>query len=626
MLPEHLSKPHPSSLLAELIWLRNQIATQGHEFVCQHTTESHDDKARKSAANLGQYLALRRHDLRQIQDRLQEMGLTSLGGCESHVLATLDRVIALLNKKQSQSQTELPGDSPNYQEGKAILAENTETLFGTKAPHRTTRIMVTLPTEAAHDKDLVSSLLESGMNAARINCAHDSPETWQGMIENVRTQAKALDRDCKVMMDLAGQKIRTGAIAQQGGVIRIRVKRNVYGAVMRPTFVELFAPEYFPLGQAPFEESHRHSIPVPVSLYKHIETGQRLCIEDARGKSRHFQIHAQPKKGIWLASTEQGIYVTEGCSLKLQGKEDKKWLDVAHSAIPKIQTQDVIIRLHEGDTLRLTYEQIPAQAASCDPEGNVLEPAYISCTQPIALQQLEPGQPVWIDDGKLGGIVTEKDALGVLLKLTHAPTQGYRLKPDKGINFPHTNLDLPCLTEKDRFDIKFISKHADIIGLSFAQKAEDMQSLMNELNKWDARHLAVVAKIETKQGIKNLPEIILQGLGHYNLGVMIARGDLAVELGGERLAEMQEEILWLCESAHVPVIWATQVLETLSKNGIATRPELTDAAMSGRAECVMLNKGPHIVQATKILDSILSRMESHQYKKAARLRALHQWD
>ena len=104
---------------------------------------------------------------------------------------------------------------------------------------------------------------------------------------------------------------------------------------------------------------------------------------------------------------------------------------------------------------------------------------------------------------------------------------------------------------------------------------------------------------------------------------MIARGDLAVECGYERLAEVQEEILWLCEAAHMPVIWATQVLEGVAKRGQPSRAEITDAAMSERAECVMLNKGPHIVGAVRVLDDILRRMQGHQHKKTSLLRTLH---
>jgi pyruvate kinase len=104
---------------------------------------------------------------------------------------------------------------------------------------------------------------------------------------------------------------------------------------------------------------------------------------------------------------------------------------------------------------------------------------------------------------------------------------------------------------------------------------------------------------------------------------MIARGDLAVECGWERLAELQEEILWICEAAHLPAIWATQVLEGLAKYGRPTRAEITDAAMGVRAECVMLNKGPHAVEAVRSLDDILGRMEAHHSKKSSMLRPLH---
>ena len=110
------------------------------------------------------------------------------------------------------------------------------------------------------------------------------------------------------------------------------------------------------------------------------------------------------------------------------------------------------------------------------------------------------------------------------------------------------------------------------------------------------------------------------------VGVMIARGDLAVESSFERLAEVQEEILWLCEAAHVPVVWATEVLDQLARTGRPSRAEITDAAMAQRAECVMLNKGPYVDVAIETLDDILRRMAGHQRKKAALLRPLRSWN
>ncbi|MCX7680343.1 MAG: pyruvate kinase, partial [Spirochaetes bacterium] len=134
--------------------------------------------------------------------------------------------------------------------------------------------------------------------------------------------------------------------------------------------------------------------------------------------------------------------------------------------------------------------------------------------------------------------------------------------------------------------------------------------------------LGVLAKIETLRGARAIGEILLEGLKHEPFGVMIARGDLAVELGPEYHAEIQEELLWVCEAAHVPVVWATQVLDRLAKKGTPSRPEITDAAASSRAECVMVNKGPYVDLAVMLLDEVLSRMAHHQHKKTPLLRAL----
>jgi pyruvate kinase len=125
--------------------------------------------------------------------------------------------------------------------------------------------------------------------------------------------------------------------------------------------------------------------------------------------------------------------------------------------------------------------------------------------------------------------------------------------------------------------------------------------------------------------VRNLPDILVSAAGRQPTAIMIARGDLAIEIGFVRTAEMQEEILWIGEAAQVPVIWATQVLEHLVQKGTPSRGEMTDAAMAARAECVMLNKGPYLFEALDELDVLLERMEQHQYKKMPRLRRLKSW-
>ena len=198
-----------------------------------------------------------------------------------------------------------------------------------------------------------------------------------------------------------------------------------------------------------------------------------------------------------------------------------------------------------------------------------------------------------------------------------------KLSSHKGINLPNTKLNLPALTEKDIENLTFVAKYADIVGYSFVRTREDVKVLYEQLKNYNADDIGVVFKIENKEAFENLPQIIIEGMRRNKIGVMIARGDLAVEIGFERISEVQNQILWICEAAHIPVIWATQVLENLAKTGIPTRAEISDAALGTQAECVMLNKGPYISDAIKTLKDILIRMERHSFKKKNALRALN---
>lgn len=210
----------------------------------------------------------------------------------------------------------------------------------------------------------------------------------------------------------------------------------------------------------------------------------------------------------------------------------------------------------------------------------------------------------------------------MLVEITHAPSRGAKLRPGKGINLPDTDLPVPALSEKDLRDLKALAPHIDLVGLSFVRRAEDVIALHDALAKLGAERLGTVLKIETRSGFQNLPTILMAGLAHAPFGIMVARGDLAVEIGFERLAEVQEEILWLCEAAHVPVIWATQVLESMAKRGQPSRAEVSDAAFGVRSECVMLNKGPHIVATTTFLGGVLARMSGHHSKRRPMMRRL----
>ena len=249
----------------------------------------------------------------------------------------------------------------------------------------------------------------------------------------------------------------------------------------------------------------------------------------------------------------------------------------------------------------------------------------VECSLPGVVGQLQIGHSVWIDEGSLCAVVEETDGHAALVRVTRTGPKGARLRADKGLNFPDTELRLSPLTPKDLRDLDTAAEIADIVAYSFVQKRSDIELLQTELAGRTHRQVALIAKIETGPAIRSLPEIIVQAAGRQPLAVMIARGDLAVEIGYPRLAEIQEELLWLCEAAHTPVIWATQVLDTFLRKGLHSRAEMTDAAMAERAECVMLNKGPYLAEAISVLDDVLGRMEGHQVKKTSRLRALHAW-
>jgi pyruvate kinase len=275
-------------------------------------------------------------------------------------------------------------------------------------------------------------------------------------------------------------------------------------------------------------------------------------------------------------------------------------------------------RLFAGDRFRLVAEEAAFGSDA------MIEAV---CRPPDVLRDLTAGTEVVFDDGKLAGVVEECQGATVLVRVLRAPRRGFKMKPERGLTFPRADLHLDPLTDDDLTALDFVARHADLIGFSFVQRADDISRLQEELarRRDDWRSIGIVAKVETAQAVTNLPDIIVRAAGRQPFGVMIARGDLAVAIGFERLAEMQEEILWLCEAAHVPVIWATQVLEEMVKSGLPTRGEMTDAAMAGRAECVMLNKGPNVAEAITALRGLLRRMMEHQSKKTAQLRALRSW-
>ncbi len=575
-----------------------------------------DPAWRKSAGNLLHYLGLRRHDIRQVQEELAVLGLSSLGRSEAHVMSTLDAVLNALERlKGAPPAAAATGEYVSFGEGRSLLSQHTEMLLGPAPGHRCVRIMVTVGAEAADDYSLVRDLVSHGMDCMRINCAHDSRAVWARMAGHLERARQELALPCRILMDLAGPKLRTGPMEPGPQVTAWHPKRDNLGRVVEPARIWL-VPEGTPYAPAAGADA---SVPVPGEWLAALRPGETIRFKDARHKRRVMEIADGSAAGRW-AQCEQTAYLSPGTVLSRASVEQHAGSEAKVGWLPFLR-QDILLK--KGDELLLTSEPIAGNPAQISPTGEVLNPAHISCTLSQIFQQVRPAESVWFDDGKIGGIIREVRPDAIRVEITHVKPAGARLGADKGINLPDTKIKLPAITPKDLQDLPFVVEHADLIGMSFVRHERDVYELQDRLADLNGRRLGIVLKIETRQAFERLPNLMLAAMRHGAAGVMIARGDLAVECGYERMAEVQEEILWICEAAHMPVIWATQVLESLAKKGQPSRAEITDAAMGERAECVMLNKGPHIVEAVTALDDILRRMQDHQTKKSSRLRSLH---
>jgi len=569
-----------------------------------------------SAENLLHYLALRREDIRPLQDNLTRLGLSSLGRVEPHVLATINAVLhnLYLLRGNGGATTDSTHIQTAFEKGADCLERNTARLFGDHPGHRRGHIIVTMPVEAADDYLMVHQLLISGMNCMRINCAHDYPEIWSRMIETLRNAEQATGLSCRILMDLGGPKLRLGPMETNPAVLKIRPRRAANGKLIRPARIWL-TPVKTVFSEMPAADA---TFALDADWLDGLNTGDRIALRDVRGASRTWVIREVRADGCW-AESKKTTYIANGIVLRRQGQRGGPGPE---TEITGMAPEDSVCLIRKGDILFISAKGEPGKPAFHGSNGELLNPGKVSLAIPEVFRDVRLGEPIFFDDGRIAGIVEKRSAEQLQIRITHTRKPVERLEGNRGVNIPDTDLKLAALSTKDLQDLEFAARHADMIGLSFTNSSEDVRALHQHLRKLGRDDIGAVLKIETKRGFKNLPGILLEALKFPTCGVMIARGDLAVECGLERMSEVQEEILWVCESAHVPVIWATQVLENLTKRGHASRAEVTDAAMAQEAEAVMLNKGEHVIEAVEMLDNILQRMQGHHSKKRSMMRKL----
>jgi pyruvate kinase len=432
---------------------------------------------RASARNLLHFAAFHRHNHPGLQQALRQRGLSTLAGCEPHLLASLNNLITVVNclcgtpadpsaYTAAYTAEDTDAEPPSsFEQGHALLRQNSERLLGSGQA-----VMVTLPTAATDNPTLIAELVSAGMDVARINCAHDTPAVWAALASQVRAAAVAQQRPCRIAMDLAGPKLRTGPLPPLPGVVGARPDRDRYGRLQQPARILAL-----PAGSAPPADCDPQLVLLPVvgDSWRQLDSGDRLRSRDASGRWRELVVDSRLEHGVLLLCRQHCRFVA-GLVFRQEGGPVR--LEVA--TLPECPGE---LLLKQGDRLRLSGEAI---ASIADP-GQA--PARVSCSLPEVLADLEAGQRVLFDDGKIGAVVVAPARGGtgapleVELEIVQARPKGSRLRADKGINLPDTSLRIPALTAKDRDDLAFACCHADLINYSFVRSEADVACLHQAL-------------------------------------------------------------------------------------------------------------------------------------------------
>jgi pyruvate kinase len=572
----------------------------------------------QSIQNLQAYIALRSQDISELQNALANLSLSSLGRAQSCVINSINQDIFILSKllHKEYTQTTYDKNALNYDDAKKIMLKNSE-IFGSASQKFKTKVMVTLPSEAADSPKLIGDIIHKGASVVRINTAHDNASVWNKMALKVKEENIKQNKETKIYVDLAGPKNRTQKIEKIFTPFRI-------GSWRDPKEVEILpASQEFALtkkGQKDNFGNRLSTLVVSDELFEKCKDTPKLTIDDfERETTQSYNI--TNRSGRIFIKANKKITIFENTTVEIESSNNN---NIIMSKLYNYELLPQPIRLFKSQKIIITNKEILGQANF--QYGDTIYASIIGCSNKEIFSFVNIGDEIFIDDGKIGTKVIDTNDLGLVCEVFLAKEKGTILKEEKGINFPNTDLSIDAITQEDKKNFEDIVQFADIIGVSFAQTSDDIKMLQEMLVSKDKTSTAIAPKIETKTALRNLPNILKTLVQWESYALMIARGDLAIEVGFDNLPYIQEEILGICEAAHVPVIYATQILEGKMKNNLPSRAEVTDAATAQRADCVMLNKGPYVTDTVVILRTILRQMHTLFQKNRQLLCSCKAWE
>ncbi|MCM3715045.1 pyruvate kinase [Halalkalibacter oceani] len=265
---------------------------------------------------------------------------------------------------------------------------------------------------------------------------------------------------------------------------------------------------------------------------------------------------------------------------------------------PEIRTQTLeggVAELKAGETLIISMTEVVGNAEK------------ISITYPGLIDDVHPGSKILLDDGLIGLEVVEIRDEEIVTKILNSGT----LKNKKGVNVPNVSVNLPGITEKDAADIKFgIEQGVDFIAASFVRRATDVLEIRELLERHNGTDIHIIPKIENQEGVDNINEIL-----EVSDGLMVARGDLGVEIPAEEVPLVQKQLIKKCNYAAKPVITATQMLDSMQRNPRPTRAEASDVANAifDGTDAIMLSgetaAGDYPVESVQTMNNIARRTE-----------------